>query len=114
MKIIFGIPFGEYARQLRIPENSDQYLRLEQLYNQIQNIQEFVSSSHQVRPIGRETAQLYFEKLQKLGVKDVERDKLIFNVQEIQLFVDTQIEKAKATEKELLIELEKIVASLAV
>ncbi|MBI3295255.1 MAG: hypothetical protein HYZ71_11060 [Deltaproteobacteria bacterium] len=114
MKIVFGIPFGEYTRKRKIPENSTQYQRLEQLYNQIQQLHEFISHSYQFRPIGRETAQLYFAKLHELGVRAADRDKLIENVGEIQAFVDAHIDMAKSKEREFLAEFERIASSLEI
>jgi len=112
MKIISGIPFREYARKRQIPENSAQYHRLEDLYDQVQQLRDFISHSYQFRPIGRETAQIYFEKLEALGVKDTEKDKLIDNVQGIQSFVERHIDTAKTREIELIGEFEKVIASM--
>jgi hypothetical protein len=111
MKIVFGIPFDEYARQRNISQASDVYLELKSLYNQIQQINEFISHSYQFRPIGLETARMYFERLKTLGVEDEEKDRLINNVGEIQSFVDAHIQKATAKQGELNAAFEKLLTS---
>lgn len=112
MDIHLGVSFHDYAKKRNIPESSAHFQKLKQLYDEIQNAKELITQSYQIRPVGRETALIYFKKLMDLGIEDSERTRMADNVIALQEAVDSYIEKARRKEAELIERFEKVARSI--
>ena len=110
--ILPEIPFDEYVRKNEIPRTSPHYKALESTYLAIERLKEFVASSNQLRPIGRETAQIYIERLKELKIADVDQNHLVGNLDDIHLFIDSSIEKTQDKAAMLSMEFESLLRRL--